>query len=948
MGALHGGIRRLLESRHGEPAFVGCLHELALSDADSDCRWLSADTVADSARASGTLHSGLLILERQLLASGGGGGGGGSGGGGGGGGGGGQRGGKQRRASGASDAGSTASLAERAEERLIKIRLAELYRGVGEEDVVRAISHELTASSHMRTALEAEAKGDAELALEGYERARHEAAQATLGGALDGTGLAASAGARDEASGGGGMGGWERALAERGALQARTLLSQWDAICDETRLQMARACASAADGAGSAAAPSSTTFKGSLSQAWVRLWAVSHAKAAARDDDSGFGRWPTADGAAGGGAASTAAAGGGGAACLAPPAPLGAPQARRDAGALLAAGHGSLLLLDRLACDDVNGVRALLPRCVHAFVRRWATLHPLAEGARKAELRPLQIVAEASELTSLLEGVHPIVEDEATGLVTCAPEYTRLLEAWSSRLPSVAHHDTSAWDDLICARKRLVATLTQSVRRALGEQRKGSGYLEADERQAVLGGFEAEARRSMLRLYEHAASASRAQGNYAATKAYLAACKPLRQALGERSDVPAVAISIYRWQLERTRSRGSERWEEMLVEVHERLMGLSEAHVEAGLLPAREACELRALQAEVAWELSCLGKPRIELDDGEESVAELRQRAFGWLRENAEGHGHGAALGPARHARMRLALADLCDKALARLPSAPADAADADAGAGAMMGGEALANVAFEQVVRAMADGSSEARERLPSALALCRHSPSRWEASAALLAVPPLWMSLAWAPQLVAMLYDPHGVVVAPLLQRLAHAYPHALCFPFRVSKAALERHEGIASDPVRAAALRAMSAALASPVVDQLVRGFSDLLHPNLRLNDLIKELLGLLGDGDGEGARALYVDERAAWLTPRRSRGRLDDRGTLLADFGGAFLTELDEVAGEDGRKLAADPKGAAKKLRAKATGKGALERDRLKAWVDGRTKQRDGEAGKELAA
>ena len=31
-----------------------------------------------------------------------------------------------------------------------------------------------------------------------------------------------------------------------------------------------------------------------------------------------------------------------------------------------------------------------------------------------------------------------------------------------------------------------------------------------------------------------------------------------------------------------------------LVEVHERLMGLSEAHVEAGLLPAREACELRA------------------------------------------------------------------------------------------------------------------------------------------------------------------------------------------------------------------------------------------------------------------------------------------------------------------------------------------------------------------
>ena len=27
------------------------------------------------------------------------------------------------------------------------------------------------------------------------------------------------------------------------------------------------------------------------------------------------------------------------------------------------------------------------------------------------------------------------------------------------------------------------------------------------------------------------------------------------------------------------------------------------------------------------------------------------------------------------------------------------------------------------------------------------------------------MWMSLAWAPQLIAMLYDPHGAVVAPLL---------------------------------------------------------------------------------------------------------------------------------------------------------------------------------------
>ena len=101
--------------------------------------------------------------------------------------------------------------------------------------------------------------------------------------------------------------------------------------------------------------------------------------------------------------------------------------------------------------------------------------------------------------------------------------------------------------------------------------------------------------------------------------------------------------------------------------------------------------------------------------------------------------------------------------------------------------------------------------------------------------------MSLAWAPQLIAMLYDPHGVVVAPLLTRLAREYPQALYFPFHVSKAALEKHDGISGDPARRDALRAMSAALESPEIEQLVAGFSDVLHPNLRMIDLVKELVG-----------------------------------------------------------------------------------------------------------
>ena len=440
IGDLHAGVAALLHTRQGGPAFVGCLHELALSESGSDLLWLPADAVADSARQSGNLHSGIRILERHLLSSdshaGGTGG----------------RAGKRGRTSSAADAGSAASEGERSVAMGVKSHLADLYRGIGDEDVVRGISAEIASSDMVRGALIAEARGDASEALALYSAALDE----PRGGGGGGGG-----------GGDSGEGGWERALATRGALAARSLLSQWTEIGHTTRLQMAQACLPPAGGEeDSTDAPKATTFKGSLSQAWVRLWVVSHAKEAGRADGVGWGTWPGSLSASDGGSTSSYQH------------PPGAPQPRRDAGKLLEAGHASLLLLDRLASEDLNGLRALLPRCVHAFVRRWATLHPLAEAARLVELRTLQIFAEAAELTVLLEEVPPFVEDEASGAWLRSPAHRALLRTWSTRMPSVAHHDTSAWDDLICSRQRMLATLRQATERALGEQVRARGAYE--------------------------------------------------------------------------------------------------------------------------------------------------------------------------------------------------------------------------------------------------------------------------------------------------------------------------------------------------------------------------------------------------------------------------------------------------------------------------------------
>ena len=120
-------------------------------------------------------------------------------------------------------------------------------------------------------------------------------------------------------------------------------------------------------------------------------------------------------------------------------------------------------------------------------------------------------------------------------------------------MPSPAHHDSGAWDDLICARKRMLVTLVQATKRAVSEQRSGRGFMEEADQMSLLSKFNGEVTRCMLRLYESAADAARRQGNFAAATSYLSASIPLRQALGGSSSAPSVSIAIFRLQLEKAR-----------------------------------------------------------------------------------------------------------------------------------------------------------------------------------------------------------------------------------------------------------------------------------------------------------------------------------------------------------------------------------------------------------
>lgn len=141
-----------------------------------------------------------------------------------------------------------------------------------------------------------------------------------------------------------------------------------------------------------------------------------------------------------------------------------------------------------------------------------------------------------------------------------------------------------------------------------------------------------------------------------------------------------------------------------------------------------------------------------------------------------------------------------------------------------------------------------------------------------------------------------------------LTAAYPQALYFPYHVSRAALTKElksselaPGDESVAPRAAALRAMDKALSSPIIERLVAGLADLTHPHLRMQDLLKELVAKLEDGDGEGAAAAYRTERAAWIAERKGADGKDERGDMVISFAKQFVPMLDAVCGKDGDKL-----------------------------------------------
>ena len=404
-----------------------------------------------------------------------------------------------------------------------------------------------------------------------------------------------------------------------------------------------------------------------------------------------------------------------------------------------------------------------MPLPPQAFVAQWATLHPLATAARRRELRPLQMLTELGETVALLQdSSRPLLQKASGGSYELGASVRALTDLWLQGVPSATHQDVSVWDDVLCCRRRLLATLERKL-----EEELDARVYEEGERDAVRARFGEARHGCVLSLLEHTAQAAREQGNFDAATRYIVQARDARRALGLRQGLKD-KVEMLRLKRDRERARrwlaSDEEWATQVRTVHEKAKEFAGASSDA---PARDRVALAVLTAQAAWDRLPV-EEAAEAPEHVDGACDTMRSAVGAAAEAlAQGQ-----LTPARMAATRLALADCCDRAAARQPGKA----------------EQLTATAIEQVFRAMRDdhASADARNRLVSALAASRDYPALYEQVAGWALLPPCWTALGWTGQLVAMLNEPHGACAAPLLLQLAERYPQAVYFPFQARRGA------------------------------------------------------------------------------------------------------------------------------------------------------------------
>ncbi|CAM9285642.1 unnamed protein product [Discosporangium mesarthrocarpum] len=277
-----------------------------------------------------------------------------------------------------------------------------------------------------------------------------------------------------------------------------------------------------------------------------------------------------------------------------------------------------------------------------------------------------------------------------------------------------------------------------------------------------------------------------------------------------------------------------------------------------------------------------------------------------------------ARFGPHDAKRMRnaagdamLRLAKMCEEMLSERNDIP-EAREASGGSRSGGGGvdfshESLGSLSVRYYMRALAAGSSDARDRFPRVLFLLGDIPETREEFVAEARAVTDWAFLRWAPQMLALLARPEGSAVAEVLERVVKAFPRALFYPLLITTSS---DQGLRA-PQRGNTTIAVSARTektaaklmhlaADPSAECFVEALRGLHHPELRFLDGMKRVAALVFKKDLSQAKKTYVKVREDCLLTQRPK--IGSKiGQYNREFAKKRLAALDKSLKPDGSGL-----------------------------------------------
>ncbi|CAH1795603.1 unnamed protein product [Owenia fusiformis] len=463
-----------------------------------------------------------------------------------------------------------------------------------------------------------------------------------------------------------------------------------------------------------------------------------------------------------------------------------------------------------------------------AFIQDWCAMDVLMRSSRSSKLHQVHRLTEMQEYLQFITHESNFESKEP---------FKRLLNRWQERSPSVLNDPSGVWDDVItnrCAYLRLL-----------------EGKLE--DRGCNIKDLVKEASMT-FRLAQ--ASSAMEQNNRGVTLAIL---KETRNSLGQSSEENALRWNhIFAQMKMNTIESNASPEQDNLTELHKTLDRLlnhcrfeilsSDIHLKRGhhMLVSRgfkmaastilQSGSMRPFDDEEIGKLTALTGSK--KNSFEEICSSLIESGYRHAKKSLEDSKDTSAMSKSNQddvAKAHMSLVRYCDTFIRKQESDPKP----EVQCGSF---NAFPEQIMTSTLCAMKLNCDEARQRFPRLLQLIMLYPDTMSLFKGLVSEVPCWMFIGWLGQMVAVMDKAEAPAVWNILEDIAKHYPHALVYPFRITRegysfkdSAVGKKSQVVSNRISALLKRATSTA-SQDQATLLIQALSQLGQPNLLFNDFV----------------------------------------------------------------------------------------------------------------